>query len=59
MTEREIKNKIRSLELELEFLMFYEEDMIKEIGRNRLEREINKRLKQYKTYLELLKSLKK
>ena len=56
MTKREILNKIRSLELELEVMLQDEKELREQLGKKAFQAEVDKRLMQYKYYLELLKS---
>jgi len=57
MTERELRNKLTALSKELELMMLYENEFINRLGKKGLEKEINKRLEQYKYYLNKLKEL--
>ena len=57
MTERELRNKVKALGKELELMMLYEQEFLHKLGRKGLEKAINKRLEQYRYYLNKLKEL--
>jgi len=57
MTERQLRNKIKSLGRELDLMMLYKQEFLDKLGSEGLEEEINKRLEQYQYYLNKLKEL--
>jgi len=57
MTERQLRNKIKSLGRELDLMMLYKQEFLDKLGSEGLKEEINKRLEQYQYYLNKLKEL--
>ena len=57
MTEKQLRNKLRALERELELLVSYEMSIVSEMGRRRYEKELDSRLEQYKKHLIALKKM--